>query len=446
MSVASRSLFYGSCAVLAAALVLGGSGAAAPLHNLIVELAALGLLVAILANPAQLFPPRRGEWPALLLLLLVVLTPLLQLVPLPPAVWTGLPGRDLAASIDGVVGLQEWRPLSLDPEATSLAGAYLLLPTALFLAVLQMREEERERLSLLIACGAAASLVLGVLQVATAGTSFHLYTNSHNGFATGFFANKNHQADLLLIGMLFASALISQLRKVSLVIRWTLLFAAVIAFSAGVVAANSRMGLMLLPIAILGSFSFFYPVDRRRPAILLLLAAAIIMIGVFLAASGNTQVVMRRFQGFSDGRFQFWAEAMYAVKLYFPWGSGLGTFDPVFRTIENLNSLDGLYVNHAHNDYVQILLEAGAWGAALVVLFIGLFGWLSFRRRPDGSTLPIGRAATLSIVIILLHSTVDYPLRTLILLSLFGVFVALLHPAGGHRVQAAARVKVFESA
>jgi O-antigen ligase len=429
VSVASRSLFYGSCAVLAAALVLGGSGAAAPLHNLIIELAALGLLIVWFTGRSQGLPLRQGEAPTLLLLLLVVVTPVLQLVPLPYDVWTRLPGRELAAGIDAVLGFNEWRPLSLDPEATALAGAYLLLPAALLLCALRMGQEERRRVSILIVFGAAASLVLGVLQVAAAGTSFHLYTNSHNGFATGFFANRNHQADLLLIGMLFAAALLSQLRQVSPAIRWTLLFAAVIAFSAGVIATTSRMAFLLLPIAVLGSFSFFYPRGgQRKRMTLLLVSAAVLAIAGLIAMSANTHVVIRRFQSFTDGRFQFWSEAMYAVQLYFPLGSGLGTFDPVFRMIEDLNQLDAPYVNHAHNDYVQILLEVGAWGAFLVVLFLVLLGLRSVRKQPSDAARALARAAKLSILILLLHSIVDYPLRILSLLSLFGLFVAFLHP------------------
>ena len=48
----------------------------------------------------------------------ILILPLLQLVPLPPSVWQALPGRELPAQIDASLGLNIWRPLTLDIEGT----------------------------------------------------------------------------------------------------------------------------------------------------------------------------------------------------------------------------------------------------------------------------------------------------------------------------------------
>ena len=46
----------------------------------------------------------------------VLLLPALQLVPLAPSVWHSLPGREGVAQIDAGLGLNIWRPLTLDIE------------------------------------------------------------------------------------------------------------------------------------------------------------------------------------------------------------------------------------------------------------------------------------------------------------------------------------------
>ena len=45
----------------------------------------------------------------------------LHAVPLPPAIWQSIPGRELVAEIDRAAGLTGiWRPLSLEPYGTCL--------------------------------------------------------------------------------------------------------------------------------------------------------------------------------------------------------------------------------------------------------------------------------------------------------------------------------------
>jgi len=435
----SRSLFHACAALVAVALLFGGSGQAAPLHNLLVELVAIAALAMIAAGAAHLRPLRSGELPALLLLAAIAALPLLQLVPLPEPVWRSLPGHELAAIVTDVIGASGPRPLSVDPEATLQAGLYFVAPAAMFLATLRMEEPARTKVALLIVAGAGLSLVLGVLQMGTAGRAFHLYTNDHNGFPTGLMGNRNHQADLLMIGMLFAAALIGGNQRATFELNWVLLISVILAFAAGVIATISRMGLLLLPIAVLGSFSMVIGQSRnqkrgrtakgRRPLTMLLIFGGVLLAGVMIAGSGNTQFVIDRFAvALSDGRFRFWADALVAARQYLPWGSGLGTFDPVLRSVEDLNRLGPNYVNRAHNDYVQIFLEAGIPGLALVLLGLVLIGWRALRPLPAQEGHLLRRAAIASILILLLHSTVDYPLRTLGLLTLFGFAAGLLFP------------------
>jgi O-antigen ligase len=361
------------------------------------------------------------------LLGLIAVTPFLHLIPMPPGLWSSIPGRDLVVAVHALTSSpSSWRPLSLQPEATLLAAAYVLAPAAMFLSVSRLSHDRRHLIARLIVAGALLSLLLGALQLVGAGNLF-LYTSGHNGNAPGLFINRNHQADIHLIGMLFSAALIARSRQLSPGARLALWLTAVVAFSAGVIATTSRLGFLLLPLTVLGSLWVLPVVKFRRRAVTLVSGGLVVAAFAAVASTARVGRVINRFSATSDARFAFWEDAAFAARQYFPWGSGIGTFDAVFRPIENLDNVGPFYVNHAHNDYLQIVVEAGVWGALLLLAFIGFYALVSVRLIKGRST-PAQRAACLSVAVLLIHSIGDYPLRILSLLTLFGAFTAWLLP------------------
>jgi O-antigen ligase len=84
------------------------------------------------------------------------------------------------------------------------------------------------------------------------------------------------------------------------------------------------------------------------------------------------------------------------------------------------------YVNRAHNEYLELLIETGVPGIAVLAVFVSAIGArliLALRKkRPFGI---FGLPAGLAILLVGLHSIVDYPLRTQSLAVLFGVILAL---------------------
>jgi hypothetical protein len=90
------------------------------------------------------------------------------------------------------------------------------------------------------------------------------------------------------------------------------------------------------------------------------------------------------------------------------------------------------YANRAHNEVAEVFLEGGIFGMGL---FLALFVWFVhrsaqiWRRRPGGSIqqeILLARSATIVISLLLLHSLVDYPLRTGAMMAVLGVSCALL--------------------
>jgi O-antigen ligase len=94
-------------------------------------------------------------------------------------------------------------------------------------------------------------------------------------------------------------------------------------------------------------------------------------------------------------------------------GTGFGSFDAVYRIYEPTALLLPLYVNHAHNDWAQLVIEGGLPAA---ICLLGLMGWVAMaiwriaRRTPGSGALVVFWTAWLAIM--MAASTVDYPLRT----------------------------------
>jgi O-antigen ligase len=100
---------------------------------------------------------------------------------------------------------------------------------------------------------------------------------------------------------------------------------------------------------------------------------------------------------------------------YFPLGSGFGSFVEVYQIDEPDQLLDMVYVNHAHNDWLETVLTGGLFGALLLAIVV--IAWV--RRAASAFRTPLNEQrepafARLGLVIILmmgLASLADYPLR-----------------------------------
>src|SRR5262249_26333487 len=140
---------------------------------------------------------RPGRW-AIGLLGAIFAWPLLQLIPMPPSLWTGLPGRGQIASAYEAARIPlPWFPISLYPSATWLRLISLLPATAVFLAMLSLERRSRRVVIVLIFVIALASVVLNMLQIMGGENSplwFHVRSRDR---AIGFFANANHNAAFL---------------------------------------------------------------------------------------------------------------------------------------------------------------------------------------------------------------------------------------------------------
>lgn len=439
MAVRSRSWLAGLAIVqLTVSFLLGGSGFRNDTALMVIELASLPLLGLGLWRIATTGAPRPWIFPLALLAGLACL-PLLQLLPLPEALWNLLPGRAVALKSLTLAGIdQGFRPLSLTPDATWRAFLWLASPSALFLATLQLKRRARLALAITILMLLALSLLVAGLQMAGVdGLRFDRFSDPDS--PSGIFANRNHQADAMVVGLPLSAAVIAAWGNVSSASRSLsrLLYVAVVGLLAvGALITLSRAGLVLGVIALAGSLFIFYraqstrPADRRAAAWILSAIAVLLLV----VAQFGLGAVTSRFDRPREveGRLQSWPTIVATAQTYFPAGAGLGAFDPVYRSVEPPETVGDTFVNAAHSEILQIWLEGGVLGVALLFAFLMWFGRAAIRewRMPLATADMLAQGAVVSVGIMLLHSLADYPLRTP---ALAGVFAVLCGFLGGEK-------------
>lgn len=426
-----RGDFIVAAGLLVLALLLGGGSANSPLQRMIVEFAGVVALAWFFARGWRV-PRGRAVTAALALLAAMILLVVVQLVPLPPALWRALPGRAMAATVFDVVGARDaWLPLSLDPAGTRAVGLYLIPPVAMFVATLHLDRAGQLKLVLLVVAAALISALLVMVQ-AQGAMDLTLYDAPHATKGKGIFANKNHNAALLVLAIPLAAMLgqrLARFRQRGTQQAVTAIVVAVLALA--VLGCLSRAGIALLPVALLACVPLVgaWSVVRRHPRIAVGAIVVVVLAVVLIAQSSIVRETLDRFGASQEGRYVFWPDVVAAIRQFMPWGSGLGTFVPVFRMSESLNAVHETYTNHAHADFMEIALEAGVPGLLLVLAFLGWFAvtcWSRLRRRTGGADFgPVFASAT-GIALLLAASAVDYPLRTLLLACVFAVLAAIL--------------------
>lgn len=430
---------------LATALIFGGGGAQGPLNNgLIVVLATVLLGAVLFAHfTGRRALPTIAVWPALLMVALMVLG-MIQLSAVSNGPWLDAPGRAIEAQLLALFGEDAARPLSLDTEATHRALASFLLPLALLLSALGATRAQVRTYLLVIVIAAVTHAFVAVLQV---GLGYPSHLNFYGGRTMpeprGAFANSNHFGTMMTIGILAIAALSAmprdpgtrRERSLKSILKnksvWALLFFLPL-FALLVAAANTRAGLFLIllsvPVALIATLrlkvSLKLPLLLLAAPLLLLTASAISPQIQFLAIGG-------RLWDPEDVRFAIWPDLQYIIESFGVWGTGLGGFDGAFRASENLDLVGPFYINHAHNDWIEWVMETGLPGTLLLVLtlitviVLAIRAWIRSRHGPGLDRYLILISAT-ALIAVGIHSIVDYPIRMAAISSCLAIFIAVL--------------------
>lgn len=417
--------------LLTGAVAFGGGGVAYGLANLVVQLVALSLLAFHWPGVCDFW--RKAPRALTMLAGLTLALPLAQLVPLPPDWWQALPGREAAIAARSVAGVRGWYPLSLDQGRTLVAALGLIAPCTVLMLGWNLRAEALVRLGwLVVALGLASFIMPGAVQVLSDGRSGLLYPeNPMPGVLFATFANRNSA------GLFFVACLI-----LLTMLAWpgarggagrALRIAAGLMLASAIVLTRSRsamvlalipLGLVIARLAIAGW--------RQRHAghharLALMLAGGVLLVAgaAALVPGSRVETALARFDQSGDARLAIWDDATHGIRRYWPAGAGMGTFDEVFQIEESLENLTPRRAGRAHDDYLEIALEAGLAGLLLLGAWIVLVLRLTLSaRRSEGRWT--GWAGSCVLFAVALQSLTDYPLRNQALLCVAAFALLLL--------------------
>jgi O-antigen ligase len=429
LKIAEASLFF---CVTAAVLAFGGTE---PISFAVVEIVLLGVVLALLVGIKDFEWSntwRRAAVPACLIGLVIF-----QLIPLPGAL-ARLLRPDNAALRANLPGSDQhsFSSLSIAPYNTRIHLTLLVCCVAVFVfarLLARDRASRRRIVTWLVALGTFEALY-GLVQYLTGWQKIFGYVKKYNlEEATGTYINRNHFAGFLEMVIPFGVALLlyenaklprtvmpgrnARVRRVlgdgrlSRIGLW--LFAATM-MVAGLFFSLSRMGIIsaLASLAVMAAFSGL----QRKAG--LWAAGGIMACGIILVlwmgagpALGRFGAISEEYASADESRWSLWKDTARLIGGHPLLGSGLGTFPVAFTRVQS--TFLGQFVNHAHNDYLELASDLGIPAAAL---FFGSTGALLVRvaRKAASPEVSFERAMALgclgSIAAILLHSLTDFNL------------------------------------
>jgi len=415
---------------LFACLLLGGS-AQGIWQNAVLQLGGIVLIAWAAATDTP--GPMPGRAKALLMLTIAAITLVaFQLVPLPQSLWAHLDRARIAEGYQLLGRPIPPLPLSLTPSASMSTLLSIIPPLALFCAMVRLRAYRASWMAAALVAGTVLGIMLGALQVASSagGSSWYLYRDTNLGAGVGFFANANHMATLLIVSLPFLAAMLANGRKgdkqhYSALV--SIVTAAALLVIVGIALNHSLAGYLLVLPVLMASALLLVPRGRMRWW--LGFAATVSVIGAVGALASSSIGSTRIGQDAPvsvQSRVQILHTTGRAIADYMPLGSGLGSFVNIYRLYESPDAVTPEYVVHAHNDYAEIALELGVPGVILMLLFLAW--WFRevrsvWRRGERGS---FAKAASIASAAILVHSIVDFPVRTAAISACFAMCLALL--------------------
>ena len=432
----ARLSFWLLSAFLAILWIAGGAWRADVSGQAVVRFFAWTFLIVFVLFSAR-FDWRRVK-PIAIFLGLAILLVFLQLVPLPPEVWTALPGRELLTGAAEVIDQpQPWRPLSISPSGTANALGSLVVPALVLGLCAQLTREQHWRIAALLLALFFIGCLMALIQFSGANFDNPLI-NYQTGFVSGNFANRNHFALFVGFGCLLAPLWGFREERRG---RWGAIVAVGLLplFLLVVLATGSRAGVVLAAAAVVAGLFFVRTEVKRELRSLPRWASTailIVSIGALLGAVGASFALGRAIAidraldlaAADDLRAKAFPVLVDALGRYFPAGTGFGTFDPVYRIGEPDALLQPAYFNHAHNDWLEIVLEGGIAVTDLlasIVVSTALTAIWVWRRGGPGSGLAMAGAVML--VITMFASVPDYPARTPMIMAMIIIAAAWLH-------------------
>jgi putative inorganic carbon (HCO3(-)) transporter len=371
---------------------------------------------------------------------------LLQILPLPASLIELISPNRLSNHLN-LASPMPWYYLSTDLGQSQISFIKSLGYFCVFLSCLVLIDNEKHirRLLLVLLLSGTFQAIYGVLEVLS-GSGFSLvFDFPINGPATGSFVYKNHFANFLLlclsagIGLMVIDieinksqqsrdwriSLISTLLSSKTLVRLCLAIMVI-----ALVMSRSRMGNVAFFSAIIGVSVFTLLLDRKKSKGLGILIVSMLIIDLFIVSQWfGLDKVQQRLAATSlsqEKRDEVVLDSLPIVKNHPIIGTGAGSYYSVFPGYKK--SIINSFYDHAHNDYLQMLIEYGVLGFVFLGLLV-LFSFIKAITALKKNASPISKgtafACLLAFLGMLIHISVDFPLQAPANAVYFVIFIAL---------------------
>ena len=276
----------------------------------------------------------------------------------------------------------------------------------------------------MIVFGAGYAFFALAQELTSNGKIFWVHSSRFHGSIYGSYVNHNHYAGLMemLVPIPFVVTMGHMFRggKQALIGSCAVLMAGTIFLS------GSRGGALafVFEMVLFAALTFG---KRRSPRVALGSMAVCVLVLALLIFLGEGGRILGRLGDLSPGmRLDITKDSL---RMFFKrpvWGWGLGTFPTVYPSYRSFYT--NLFVNEAHNDYAQLLVETGLLGFGLMLWFLVRlyrYGLPTSRRWEFQWHGAVSLAALLGCTGILFHSFVDFNLQIPANATLFYVLCGL---------------------
>ena len=370
--------------------------------------------------------------------------------PLPPTLLSILsPVREelLVNSLKLTGNTSNLRALSYASRDALTWWTFLLSLFFFFLAIRKCCADPKNLkrvVGVMIAVGLVESLY-GMIQalVPSMGVLWVDYIQEYMGTARGTFINRNNFAGFiemiwpLALGATFSLA--GRMRSIKMTLhsdrlnRQALMALCTTVFLLTLILTRSRAGIISGMVGLIVFFTLARTaLHYRSKQIRIMLVGSVLLLIIYTSVIGIGPVVERFFSLGNDGgsRIVLWKESLMILRDH-PLGIGLGNYENVFAIYNHSCLLDKKVV-HAHNDYLQLLVETGWVGfislmlaiAGFLVTCLGRMKKLDCQRDPFRFYMAIGSfSGTVSIGV---HSLFDFNLQIPANCVYFVILMAIL--------------------